>query len=1014
MGLEEASRRGELGRKWREAATSDVHGTREGAALLFERLTADFGADIEPYLHQYFPVLLRLTSDVYKMVWKAARPAKSLYLEFITPYAASNIITSIIPSLMDPCVAAQIQGWEIVNALASRYPAELLTILPKLLQALSTFSDDTIDDIKTAAMEALRKIFAVEPDEPEFSAYIFDIINAICGLVPTDPLLKRLHHLKLHQRIETSTLTLPVTLFVRGLKSNQVDAVSCTVTLVRRVSMLVISGEGYCLMLEGLGGDLERVSKTVPEPALIAAATTTRELLRRFAVTGFNSDTEVGFDEFQATIASVVLKHTKSQIYEPLLKFLTITTAELIKLREWNLERWKAVYAHGLGSIHDQYMAEAISLDVLVACKSSPNPARSNLVKSRFTLKVGNAGPLPCSLPLQRGHRYGICVGDELVQKCLLKGLVEGEFTSGDGDASVKALMIDGQLEDDFRSVMVSEYVCKEVGSGVNEQEVVEALKVFGVGGKLLKLRMDTLKGSQRKKVVTVTSLMKNRGADLMVLYEITARLDRGEMTWLIDYMDSNPMSVFVIASDDSPPFLEVASDLILSFHDESFEIFPGSLTEFCDIHRERYPLSRSIWSRVPLVCIPILAKFEPRLRHFQRDTLYSKDVIAEKLEQPGGVRWALGLAVSALSGNKVPWRLLKAVQEAAGKPVLAAAAFLGYDRLVRCFLNMGARKEVVGGVTRIIRPIPLDITVFLDRVCLPGSWRDQRTIRGMGGAQTLLHWAVHGKHPSIVKMIVSAGAPFDGDALRSAIVSQVEPVIDVICPSYAQDDQLRETLDRVVKEINDGEIVVTQAIADVVGHYWFEYPDPRPVAAGVTSLNLEDLEGFEKEMQKDKEGKEKEGEGEGEEGGAAAADGGKGEVMVSPTTGGGKGKGKDLPVPTAEMDNDKDETSDTPGGGSSGSGGGGNSGGGGESGLTPAGAGTNDGSSSTGGKEAGDENGLEWPPEVGAAVETLIGSVMDRYDAKVKEARDQTKKELVEGVGGLLRKFFNQGKQDL
>merc|ERR1712188_155998 len=102
--------------------------------------------------------------------------------------------------------------------------------------------------------------------------------------------------------------------------------------------------------------------------------------------------------------------------------------------------------------------------------------------------------------------------------------------------------------------------------------------------GDKLDMRLGELSGGWKMKMGLVRAMLMK--ADILMLDEPTGHLDKFNIAWLIDYVNSlktGEKPVTVIATSHDSHFLESVGTHIIDFQNRKLKVYPGTLSQFVE-----------------------------------------------------------------------------------------------------------------------------------------------------------------------------------------------------------------------------------------------------------------------------------------------------------------------------------------------------------------------------------------------------------------------------------------------
>merc|ERR1712216_281047 len=114
---------------------------------------------------------------------------------------------------------------------------------------------------------------------------------------------------------------------------------------------------------------------------------------------------------------------------------------------------------------------------------------------------------------------------------------------------------------------------------------MIEKLQEVGFkSGDKLDMKLGELSGGWKMKMGLVRAMLMK--ADILMLDEPTGHLDKFNIAWLIDYVNSlksGEKPVTVIATSHDSHFLESVTTHIIDFQSRKLKMYPGTLSKFVE-----------------------------------------------------------------------------------------------------------------------------------------------------------------------------------------------------------------------------------------------------------------------------------------------------------------------------------------------------------------------------------------------------------------------------------------------
>merc|ERR1712054_728441 len=220
----------------------------------------------------------------------------------------------------------------------------------------------------------------------------------------------------------------------------------------------------------------------------------------------------------------------------------------------------------------------------------------ADLCNCTFTLGYGSLTLLNNTrLHLKRGKNYGLLGANDCGKTTLMRAINNEQVEGFPPKPELKTAFVEhgiGEAEPECDwspfDYLLAEPVIKamfDAGDITMEQMEAELTSVGFKRGDKLDMTLGQLSGGWKMKMGLVRA--KVIDADILMLDEPTGHLDKFNIAWLIDYVNSlktREKPVTVIATSHDSHFLESVTTHIIDFQNRKLKVYPGTLSKFVEL----------------------------------------------------------------------------------------------------------------------------------------------------------------------------------------------------------------------------------------------------------------------------------------------------------------------------------------------------------------------------------------------------------------------------------------------
>jgi len=580
----------DLGDKGKKATN-----TRAGALCVMRMMLTKCRELSEPYIAANLPAIIEASADKMKPVSvEADLTAKELVAK-MNPHGLSGILAAILAEGEGKWQSNLLRA-ELLGALAKTGPRQMQRCLEKVVPVLSGLMWDTKAQVKAAATDAIKDVFACDTNT-DLTEFVPGVINCILKPEDVPETVHKLAGVVFVQEVFGSSLAIMAPLLKRGLDEPATATKRNCARIIENMAKLVDDPYEVEPFIPLLLPTLERAKEEVSDPECRTVCEKAHEQLTK---TSKKPPVWAKIDVAKVlrTLEGLVGKAGGAAVAR------TADLAySLLDLKNLKPEAWTAALKPILAPVvknADKAVAgllEQCAKSVRIEEAKEEADDAEQLCDCQFSLAYGNKVLLnQTTLKLKRGYRYGLCGKNDSGKTSLMRAIADGQLEEQGfpSSADLRTMFVEtdvqGECNDGSERLLselsVLEFVSKHAGLekyGVTPEECREKLLAVGFAeddstmapASLTKL-VGRLSGGWRMKcALTRAMLMK---ADILLLDEPTNHLDPGNVKWVIDYLTSLTHVTSIIVSHDIKVLDQVCTH-VLQIDNLKLKQYKGNLT---------------------------------------------------------------------------------------------------------------------------------------------------------------------------------------------------------------------------------------------------------------------------------------------------------------------------------------------------------------------------------------------------------------------------------------------------
>jgi elongation factor 3 len=551
------------------------------------------GIAAAPFLVKGLPGLLTTTSNKEKKIASAACEVVEAVIANLNQYAVRLVAPILIASLGNKKKPEEkICALKMLAMIAVAFPQEtswcLVDALPPALEQLT----DIKKDVQAAALDTCTKL-AFTAGNKDVEPFVPEMMKAIMKPATIGDVVEKLASVVFVQAVETPALAVTVPVVFRGLKDKKEPTKRKASVIINNMVNLVPDPREVLPFLDVLLPVLKRAADEISDPEARGVAEKAHGTLTRAQET-----TEVRSADPEAVKAAIkdpVGENCRYDDIADITAYLTGVSCGLTTYRNFDKAVWTKVFS-------DFNVPADVAESTCDLCFKSANSIQADEVEEEegqdlcncvFTLGYGSLTLLNNTrLYLKRGGNYGLLGPNDCGKTTLMRAINNEQVEGFPPKSELKTAFVEhgiGEAEPECDwspfDYLLDEPVIKAMfdKGETNMEKMEEELKAVGFKrGDKLDMTLGQLSGGWKMKMGLARAKMMD--ADILMMDEPTGHLDKFNIAWLIDYVNSlkkreKPVTVIAVSHDTE--YLEKTTTHILEFENRKLSLFRGNIKEF-------------------------------------------------------------------------------------------------------------------------------------------------------------------------------------------------------------------------------------------------------------------------------------------------------------------------------------------------------------------------------------------------------------------------------------------------
>jgi len=545
------------------------------------------------------PALLEAASHKDKQVAKAACEVVTAMLSALSPYAIGYVMPTLTNSLGTKKKPEEKElALKMIASLARAHPEQVAWCLVEALPPALELMTDIKKNVKAAAMEACTALCSTSGNK-DVHPFVPEMMNAIESPKTIGDVVEKLASVVFVQAVETPALAVTCPVVCRGLKDRKEPTKRKACVIIDNMVKLVPDPREVLPFLDQLLPLLAKAAEEISDPEARGVAERALGNLQRAKDT-----TEVRTADYSAVkklITDPVGENCAYDSVEAISNYLAGLSCSLTNSRNFEEKVWVAAFA-------DFKVPCECAKKTLDLCFKSANSIEVEEVEEEegedlcncvFTLGYGSLTLLNNTrLHLKRGKNYGLLGANDCGKTTLMRAINNEQVDGFPPKSELKTAFVEhgigeAEPECDWSPIdyLMDEPVIKamnESGTLSKEKMVEELEKVGFKKGDKLDMTLGELSGGWKMKMGLVRAMLME--ADILMMDEPTGHLDKFNVAWLTDYVNSlktGSKPVTVIATSHDTGYLEATTTHILEFENRKLKLFRGGIIPFVEKNPE-------------------------------------------------------------------------------------------------------------------------------------------------------------------------------------------------------------------------------------------------------------------------------------------------------------------------------------------------------------------------------------------------------------------------------------------
>mmetsp|Transcript_128228 Transcript_128228/g.399261 ORF Transcript_128228/g.399261 Transcript_128228/m.399261 type:complete len:1032 (-) Transcript_128228:292-3387(-) len=563
---------------------------------------ADFakeGVAAAPFLLKGLPALLTTTANKEKKVGAAACAAVEAVIANLDQYAVRVVVPILIASLGNKKKPEEkLCALKMMGNLATAFPQEtswcLVDALPPALEQMT----DIKKEVQNTALDTCTKLSGTSGNK-DVNPFVPEMMSSIMKPATIGDVVEKLASVVFVQAVETPALAVAIPVVFRGLKDKKEPTKRKSCVIIDNMVKLVPDPREVLPFLTLLLPALKKACDEISDPEARGVAERAYNTLVRAQET--TEPRSADPEAVKAAIKDPVGENCRYDDIGDIADYLTGVSCGLTTYRNFDKAVWTKVY--GAFKLSAEVAESTCDL-----CFKAANSVQADEVEEEegqdlcncvFTLGYGSLTLLNNTrLYLKRGGNYGLLGPNDCGKSTLMRAINNEQVDGFPPKSELKTAFVEhgiGEAEPECDwspfDYLLDEPVIKAMfDKGETSMEKMEE-ELTAVGfkrGDKLDMTLGQLSGGWKMKMGLVRAKMMD--ADILMMDEPTGHLDKFNIAWLIDYVNSlkkreKPVTVIAVSHDTE--YLTKTTTHILEFENRKLTLFRGNILEFVKLKPE-------------------------------------------------------------------------------------------------------------------------------------------------------------------------------------------------------------------------------------------------------------------------------------------------------------------------------------------------------------------------------------------------------------------------------------------
>lgn len=557
------------------------------------------GVFAAPFLLPRLPSLLEAAAHKDKKVAQGASQVVKETMRALSPYAVQIAMPALVASLGAKRKPEEKElALKVLADLAQAHPEQIAWCLVEALPPALGLMTDIKKNVKAAAMEACTALCNTSGNK-DVAPFVPEMMSAIESPQTIGEVVEKLASVVFVQAVETPALAVTCPVVCRGLKDRKEPTKRKACVIIDNMVKLVPDPREVLPFLDQLLPLLSKAAEEISDPEARGVAERARDTLQRAKET-----TEVRSADPVAVkklVMDPVGECCPYDVTEAVSDYLVGLSCSLTNSRNFEKSVW-------VGAFGDFKVAGACAEKTLDLCFKSANSVEveeaegeegEDLCNCVFTLGYGSLTLLNNTrLHLKRGKNYGLLGANDCGKTTLMRAINNEQVDGFPPKSELKTAFVEhgigeAEPECDWLPIdyLMAEPVIKEMNESgaLSKEKMAEELEKVGFKkGDKLDMTLGQLSGGWKMKMGLVRAMLME--ADILMMDEPTGHLDKFNVAWLTDYINSlktGPKPVTVIATSHDTGYLEATTTHILEFESRKLKLFRGGIVPFVEKNPE-------------------------------------------------------------------------------------------------------------------------------------------------------------------------------------------------------------------------------------------------------------------------------------------------------------------------------------------------------------------------------------------------------------------------------------------